>query len=265
MLIPPLPAGIPAVAGYERLLRSEAFAVVERYSDRFLARHWTALRPYRRKWVPDPLHQWSRQWEYPFVVSRMPDRPARVLDAGSGVTFLPFLIAETAPDADVWCCDQDASLASVFDAVDGPIRFTVADLHELPYESGSFDVVCCVSVLEHTDRQEEIVAEFHRVLRPGGRLILTADLPPDPPLVDEAVQVLSVLAAGFSDDDGADVAADLALPDRLTTSYAAKLDRRLLPWRHPLLYRLGCLATGQGLAPFPPPITVACLSLTKRR
>lgn len=275
MLIPPLPAGIPSIAEYEQLLRSPGFASVEQYSDSFLATHRSAVRPYSRKWVSDPLHQWSRQWEYPFALSRISadlahqssEEPVRILDAGSGVTFLPFLLAETFPNATVYCCDWDASLAPIFAAInqDGPSRveFVAADLHELPFESAEFDLIYSISVLEHTDRYPAIVDEFHRVLKPGQRLVLTFDLPARPEAgADDIKDLLSALATRFHGGEQ-DPLREWASGDRLTTSYAAGLDRRLLPWRHPLLYRMACLLSGHGWVRWPPDITVACVSMIR--
>jgi len=43
----------------------------------------------------------------------------------------------------------------------------------LPFASASFDTVLCTSVLEHVHDAEAVVSEIARVLRPGGRLIIT--------------------------------------------------------------------------------------------
>jgi SAM-dependent methyltransferase len=53
-----------------------------------------------------------------------------------------------------------------------------ADVRRLPFASGSFDVVVSNSTLDHFDTRDEIFASlrgFHRILRPGGRLLLTMD------------------------------------------------------------------------------------------
>jgi SAM-dependent methyltransferase len=43
----------------------------------------------------------------------------------------------------------------------------------LPFGSATFDTVLCTSVLEHVHDAEDVVSEIARVLKPGGRLIIT--------------------------------------------------------------------------------------------
>jgi len=53
-----------------------------------------------------------------------------------------------------------------------------ADVRRLPFASDSFDVVVSNSTLDHFDTRDEIRSSlrgFHRILRPGGRLLLTMD------------------------------------------------------------------------------------------
>lgn len=47
---------------------------------------------------------------------------------------------------------------------------TIRAATELPFGSGVFDVAWCLGVLCTVDRQDELLAELRRVLRPGGRL-----------------------------------------------------------------------------------------------
>lgn len=50
----------------------------------------------------------------------------------------------------------------------------VGDIAAVPEPDGSFDAVLCVEVFEHIPHPVEALREFARLLKPGGRLILTA-------------------------------------------------------------------------------------------
>jgi ubiquinone/menaquinone biosynthesis C-methylase UbiE len=45
-------------------------------------------------------------------------------------------------------------------------------LHQIPVGDGHFDYIFCNAVLEHVINPEEVLAEFVRVLKPGGKLYL---------------------------------------------------------------------------------------------
>ena len=53
------------------------------------------------------------------------------------------------------------------------IQPTCADASRLPFDSGVFDLCICTEVLEHLETPEIAIGEFHRVLKPEGRLVLT--------------------------------------------------------------------------------------------
>jgi SAM-dependent methyltransferase len=52
----------------------------------------------------------------------------------------------------------------------------VCDLASIPVDDGRFDHIVCTQVLEHLPEPAAVLGEFHRVLKPGGRLWLTAPL-----------------------------------------------------------------------------------------
>ncbi len=52
------------------------------------------------------------------------------------------------------------------------ISLVVADGENLPWEAGSFDRVTCAFGIRNFEHKELGLREFHRVLRPGGRVII---------------------------------------------------------------------------------------------
>jgi SAM-dependent methyltransferase len=50
----------------------------------------------------------------------------------------------------------------------------ISNLFDLPFAEGTFDAVLCTQVLEHVPEPKAVLTELCRVLKPGGRLFLTA-------------------------------------------------------------------------------------------
>ncbi|MDH2387760.1 class I SAM-dependent methyltransferase [Streptomyces sp. HNM0663] len=72
--------------------------------------------------------------------------------------------------------DRVREAQRLFSTVQVPSRFIEADLQcRWPLESASVDVVICSEVIEHLlpHKHAEFIGEAARVLRPGGRLLLT--------------------------------------------------------------------------------------------
>ncbi len=57
------------------------------------------------------------------------------------------------------------------------IDFVVGDACELPFPDASFDVVLAVECIFHFPSRERFLAEVRRVLRPGGRLCISDNIP----------------------------------------------------------------------------------------
>lgn len=89
----------------------------------------------------------------------------RLLDVGCGLKpYAPLLAPYVTEHVGVDHPDSPHALTSVD---------VLATAYDIPLEDGSFDTVLLSEVLEHLERPADALAECHRLLRPGGKLILT--------------------------------------------------------------------------------------------
>lgn len=56
--------------------------------------------------------------------------------------------------------------------IESPLAKVKMDIHQIPFEENTFDVVLCNHVLEHVEDDIKAMSEIHRVLKPGGFAIL---------------------------------------------------------------------------------------------
>ncbi|MGH8030824.1 MAG: ArsR/SmtB family transcription factor [Luteimonas sp.] len=101
--------------------------------------------------------------------------PGDVLDIASGDGVLAELLA---PHAHRYVC-VDASPRVVAAATERLRRFRnvdvrEGDMHALPFDDASFDLVVLMHALTYADQPAKAVAEAARVLKPGGRLLLSS-------------------------------------------------------------------------------------------
>jgi ubiquinone/menaquinone biosynthesis C-methylase UbiE len=106
------------------------------------------------------------------VVELLGEGSGSVLDAGMGAGRL--CEALSTANWTVWGIDASAEMVDLARArfPDASGRFAQASLEDLPFDAGSFDAVTATGVLEYTDVSGAL-AEISRVLRPGGRAVLS--------------------------------------------------------------------------------------------
>lgn len=56
--------------------------------------------------------------------------------------------------------------------IESPLAKVKMDIHHIPFDENTFDVVLCNHVLEHVEDDIKAMQEIHRVLKPGGVAIL---------------------------------------------------------------------------------------------
>lgn len=117
--------------------------------------------------------------EIPFVLDNMPDPPAKILDVSCN--YSSFLLEMDRLGFDAYGID-------INDYGVPYSKFTVADARNMPFEDKSFDVITCISALEHYglvetpycsdttyDPEASFTAlrEMARVIKDDGMIILT--------------------------------------------------------------------------------------------
>ena len=72
------------------------------------------------------------------------------------------------------------------------VSFRVADAgHRLPFPNESFDAVFCNDSINHLPGRLEVLRDWHRVLRPGGRLLFTDPIVVTGQLTNEEIRARS--------------------------------------------------------------------------
>lgn len=98
----------------------------------------------------------------------------QILDVGCGTGEFPAALQRRQPGTAVIGTDLSERMLRVAAAKpDAAEALVCADWHALPFRDHSFDVLISVSVLHYLHNPGRALAETRRVLRPGGRLVLT--------------------------------------------------------------------------------------------
>jgi SAM-dependent methyltransferase len=195
-----------------RTWRSEV--AVERPNTLFSRRAVRELHPnvQRLAWRdPQLLHRLSdtriqgiRAWEYGVLIgclTRLPERGSwRCLDVGSGASTLPAYLLEHGWVGTMTTLDLEHPFErpGVGPSPSDQVERVAASMLDMPFPDASFDLVTCISAIEHLDGDRHLYGrdperhprpayeryrfdtrraaeEMMRVVRPGGYLYLTTD------------------------------------------------------------------------------------------
>ena len=100
----------------------------------------------------------------------------RVLDVATGDgAFIRFLLDGLRDHDEIVGIDSNGARAEAFSGslADRPdVRFETMDAYVLAFPDSSFDTVCVSNSLHHFEDPLSVLAEMHRVLRPGGHVIV---------------------------------------------------------------------------------------------
>lgn len=109
---------------------------------------------------------------YVELVIRNAPPQSKILDLGCGNGISARLLNQA--DFDVVGTDiSPLFLAEAREWENPRLRYHVCDVLELPFESESFDVICSNELIEHLPDVETALTEMIRVVRKGGRIVLS--------------------------------------------------------------------------------------------
>lgn len=131
----------------------------------------------------------ERSVEYPWLFSQLPKCPGKVLDAGSALNHRFLVEREPLKDAQLTIMTLAPEKRCFWDRA---ISYVFGDLRKTFFADATFDVVASVSTIEHIGLDNTMlytgdaskkesddlgfmlaVAEFKRILRPGGLCMIT--------------------------------------------------------------------------------------------
>ena len=109
---------------------------------------------------------------YVELVIRYAPPSAKILDLGCGNGISARLLNQA--DFDVVGTDISPLFLEEAQAWENPnLRYQVCDVLELPFETETFDVICSNELIEHLPDVETALTEMSRVVRKGGKIILS--------------------------------------------------------------------------------------------
>lgn len=158
----------------------------------------------------DLLHRALRA-EFAEIIATAGLRGKRVVDAGCGDGFFSELLLE-AGAAGVVALDTspeflDAAKKRLSSLARGDVvEYVIGDVNDLPCDDGSVDAILSAHSMQSYDDLAAVLAEFRRVLRPGGTLaVLESDnihsvMLPWPPRLELAVREAERRGLGDVDD-----------------------------------------------------------------
>jgi ubiquinone/menaquinone biosynthesis C-methylase UbiE len=121
---------------------------------------------------PNKIHP-QRQVQYPYChhILKLKGNE-KILDAGCGYTVWPHFLKHLYPETEIHLLDTNVPRLNRYS---DKFLTTEGDITKIPYDDKQFDVIYCISTLEHVVDWEKAIEEFARVLKKDGYLLMIVD------------------------------------------------------------------------------------------
>jgi SAM-dependent methyltransferase len=149
-----------------------------------------------RHFTGDTVSGWSRQYEYAYAAANIDPDDRKILDVGSGYTFFASWLAKRGHQV---TCSDLYDLGALYEKSD--VEFVRDDICKTGIRE-QFDCIYCISVLEHIPDKQRAVENMLKLLKPGGKLVLTLDcalnrFPGDTPTVEQLYLLIDQINESF--------------------------------------------------------------------
>jgi ubiquinone/menaquinone biosynthesis C-methylase UbiE len=126
------------------------------------------------RFTPECVREIWYEHVHRYVFARGLVTGRRVLDAACGEGYGSALLAASALEVSGVDISEEAVKHARSRYTTDNLDFQVADCTDLPFDDESFDSIVSFETLEHLENQRGLLAEFRRVLAPGGFLLLSS-------------------------------------------------------------------------------------------
>jgi len=144
-----------------------------------------------------------RLWKRTFVRQVAPQAGEAILDVAGGTGDIAFLMHRKVPQASITVCDINPDMLRVGQAraIDkgmmDAFTWVEGNAESLPFEARQFDVLTIAFGLRNVARIDDALADFARVLKPGGRFLCLEFAPVDKPVLKQAYDAYSFTLLPF--------------------------------------------------------------------
>ncbi len=140
-----------------RLKGKSVFNEPEEYYQKFL----------ERKEKPDQMDM--RRWQV--LVKSF--RGGKLIDLGCLDSMVPFMAKSKYPSSEIWGLDRVEKVVKELAEAYPEIHYTYGDVYNTGFPDGYFDYVVAGELIEHLERPEDFIKEAFRILKSGGKLVLS--------------------------------------------------------------------------------------------